>query len=97
MYRKGPEYTNRVLNRAATCIQRWVRGWLVRKEMDKVRALVESDGLKWNEFTKKYRRTVARVHKMRGGSKYHDFEFKPTEALEFHLREKSRDFLFSSF
>jgi hypothetical protein len=90
LQKKGPEYTNKVLNRAATVIQRWVRGWLLRKEMDKVKAVIESDGVtKWTQFTKRYRKTIARIQKMRGAQIY-DFEFKPDEALEFYRREKSK-------
>ena len=39
LHQKGPEYTNKILNKAATCIQRWVRGWLIRKELKKTGAV----------------------------------------------------------
>ena len=42
LYQKGPEYTNKILNKAATCIQRWVRGWLIRKELRRFQELVIS-------------------------------------------------------
>jgi hypothetical protein len=42
LHQKGPEYTNKILNKAATCIQRWVRGWLIRKELKKFQELVNN-------------------------------------------------------
>ena len=40
LFTKGPEYTNKILNKAATCIQKWVKGWLVRKEINKLKDMV---------------------------------------------------------
>lgn len=40
LHKKGPEYTNQILNKAAVCIQKWVRGWLVRKELEKLKDTV---------------------------------------------------------
>lgn len=40
LHKRGPEYTNKIINRAAVCIQRWTRGWLVRKELEKLKNAV---------------------------------------------------------
>jgi hypothetical protein len=40
LFTKGPEYTNKILNKAATCIQKWVKGWLIRKEINKLKDMV---------------------------------------------------------
>ncbi|CAF0712380.1 unnamed protein product [Brachionus calyciflorus] len=84
---KGPEYTTKVLNKAASCIQKWVRGWLVRKEIKKLKGLLSNDNVDWYNFTSQYRKTILRILKMRG-SFIMDCEFIPHEAMEFYLKEK---------
>jgi len=88
LYHKGPEYTNGVLNEAATCIQRWVKGWLIRKEFDKLKKVIIADGTSWSAFIKNYRRTFKRILIMRGDHKT-QFDFKTNEAVEFYKKEKS--------
>lgn len=113
MHAKGPEYTNQVLDKAATCIQKWLKGWLVRKELKKLKNIVikyfenyflnnkeyknsnfikiTNDGYSWSSFTKRYRKTILRILKMRGSYR-NEFDFIPSEALEFYLKEKSKIF-----
>lgn len=88
LHKKGAEYTNRVLDSAAACIQRWVRGWLIRKDLNRLKEIITNDGTKWMDFTKRYRKTIIRIQKMRGMNRI-DFEFKSSEALEFYQKEKS--------
>lgn len=87
LYHKGPEYTNGVLNEAATCIQRWVKGWLIRKEFNKLKCMIIADGLSWSSFIKHYRKTFKRILIMRGDHKT-QFDFKTHEAVDFYRREK---------
>ncbi len=53
LFTKGPEYTNKILNKAATCIQKWVKGWLVRKEINKLKDMVFLKISKKKHFQKK--------------------------------------------
>jgi hypothetical protein len=53
LFTKGPEYTNKILNKAATCIQKWVKGWLVRKEINKLKDMVFLKISKKKTFSKK--------------------------------------------
>ena len=43
----------------------------------------------WLDFTKRYRKTVKRVLKIRNDFKT-KFEFKPSEAFDFYYKEKSK-------
>ena len=44
----------------------------------------------WVDFTKRYRKTIKRVLKIRNEFKI-KFEFKPSEAFDFYLKEKSKE------
>jgi hypothetical protein len=94
LFHKGPEYTNGVLNEAATCIQRWVKGWLIRKEFTRLKNLIIADGTSWSSFIRHYRKTFKRILIMRGDHNRTQFDFKVNEAVEFYRKEKSRHFLF---
>ncbi|RNA14250.1 Structure-specific endonuclease subunit SLX4 [Brachionus plicatilis] len=87
LHQKGPEYTSRVLNKAASCIQRWVRGWMIRKEIKNFKLVLYRENVDWSSFTTNYRKTILRILKMRNSFSI-DCEFIPNEALDFYLREK---------
>lgn len=65
-----------------------MRGWLVRKDLEKLKLIITRDGTKWMDFTKHYRKTIIRIQKMRAWPRI-DFEFKSSEALDFYEKEKS--------
>lgn len=99
------------MNRAATCIQRWWRGFILRHRWNYLKGevcsllkissfsqlinQVNKNGFTWFEFSARYRGVIKRMQKMRI-SEYRQFIFNLDQARDFLVFEKSFLHLFPS-
>ncbi|CAF1125311.1 unnamed protein product [Rotaria sp. Silwood1] len=89
------KFSNSTLNRAATCIQRWWRGFIVRHRLNYMKKEVSNFGLTWVEFSSRYRQVVQRIQKMRQ-SEYKQFIFNINETRDFLTTEKRLTTIFKT-
>ncbi|UJR29408.1 hypothetical protein I4U23_010620 [Adineta vaga] len=81
------QFSKATLNRAATCIQRWWKGFIIRHRAKSLREEVATFGSTWSEFILHYRDVIRRIQKMRE-SKYGQFHFSRDQAKDFLTTEK---------
>ncbi|CAF3281523.1 unnamed protein product [Rotaria socialis] len=81
------KFSAATLNRAAICIQRWWRGFLVRHTWHCLKEEVAHFGLTWFEFSSRYRQVIKRIQKMRQ-SENQQFLFNINQAKDFLTTEK---------
>ncbi|CAF1265204.1 unnamed protein product [Adineta ricciae] len=89
------QFSKATLNRAATCIQRWWKGFLVRHRAKSLKEEVATFGSTWSQFISHYRDVIRRIQELRE-SKNRQFHFTRDQAKDFLTTEKKLTTIYNS-
>ncbi|CAF4062842.1 unnamed protein product [Adineta steineri] len=81
------QFSKSTLNRAATCIQRWWRGFIIRYKAHSLREEVATFGSTWSQFIHHYRDVIRRTQIIRQSDRQ-QFHFTRDQAKDFLTTEK---------